>query len=129
MSSPEKKMAARAPRQLSEEALQALQRAIVALKSQVAVAEQLGLSASAVNQALKGKYRGDIEGIELRIRGVLLSLNVACPVLGEISTKVCLDEQRRPLVFSNPQRVRLHRACKTCPNRKPANSKGANHDE
>lgn len=130
MRSPDASMASRAPRELSAEALQALQRAIVTFKTQAAVAEQLGRSAATVNQALKGKYRGDIADLEQRIRGVLLNLTVECPVLRQISAKVCLDEQNRPLVFSNPLRVRLHRACKTCPHRKDANTtKGAHHDE
>jgi len=114
----------RQPRALSPESLDALQRAISHLGTQVAVAEALGVSASLINQALKGKYRGDIDTLEQRIRGVLMNVTVQCPVLGELSTKDCLDEQRRKVVFTNPLRVRLHRACKTCPNRK--DSTGAN---
>jgi hypothetical protein len=118
------KMAARAPRELSADALQALQRAVHTYGTQSAVAEQLGRSAATVNQALKGKYRGDLADLEQRIRGVLLNLTVECPVLREISAKTCLDEQSRPLVFSNPLRVRLHRSCKACPHRKEATPKG-----
>jgi hypothetical protein len=130
MRSPDASIADRPARQLSSEALQALERAVVRFKTQVAVAKQLGRSAATVNQALKGKYRGDVADLEQRIRGVLLNLTVECPVLREISTKVCLDEQSRPLVFSNPMRVRLHRACKTCPHRKDATThKGAPYDE
>lgn len=125
MPSPKTAITNRAPRELPAEVLAAAEAAVVRLGSQVALANQLGVSASALNQAMKGKYRGDVESIEQRIRGVLLTLTVQCPVLAEISTKVCLDEQRRPLVFSNPLRVRLHRACKTCPHRKDAASKGA----
>lgn len=114
-------------RALPADVLAALERAVDRLGSQVAVAEQLGISPSAVNQALKSKYRGDVDGIAQRIRGVLMSLSWHCPVLGDISAKACLDEQRRPLVFSNPLRVRLHRACKTCPHRKEAQPKGETH--
>lgn len=116
---------ARAPRQLSPDALAALQRAIKHLGTQSAVSEKLGVSAAAVNQALHGKYRGDVEAIEQRIRGVLMQVVVTCPVLGELSTKDCLDEQRRKVVFTNPLRVQIARACKTCPNRKDATTTGA----
>lgn len=105
-------------RALAPELLAALEAAVKALGTQVAVADALGVSASLINQALKGKYRGDIDSLEQRIRGVLMNVTVTCPVLGELSTKSCLDEQRRKPVFTNPLRVRLARACKTCPNRK-----------
>lgn len=111
---------ARVPRALPADAFRALQRAVAHFGTQVAVARVLGISAAAVNQALKGTYRGDVDGIEQRIRGALMAVTVVCPVIGEISTKQCLDEQRRPMVFTNPLRVRLHRACKTCPHRKDA---------
>lgn len=114
-----------APRQLPAEVLAAAEAAVQRLGSQVALAEQIGISASALNQAMKGKYRGDLGRIEQRIRGVLLNLTVQCPVLAQLSKKDCLDEQRRPLVFSNPLRVRLHRACKTCPHRQQSTPKGA----
>ena len=108
----------REPRELQPDALQALQAAVTHFKTQAAVALQLNVSASAVNQLLKGTYRGDVSGMEQRIRGVFMRVTVQCPVLGEISTKTCLDEQRRRVVFTNPLRVQLARACKTCPHRK-----------
>lgn len=113
----------RPPRALSPDALDALQRAVRHFGTQARVAVELGISAAAVNQALQGKYRGDVDGIEQRIRGALMQVTVVCPVLGELSTKDCLDEQRRKVVFTNPLRVRLARACKTCPNRKEGASK------
>lgn len=110
----------REPRALAPDTLAALERAVAHLKTQSAVAEALNVSPSLINQALKGKYRGDIESLEQRIRGVLLNVTVTCPVLGELSTKDCLDQQRRKIAFTNPLRVLLARACKTCPNRKEA---------
>lgn len=105
-------------RTLTEEALGAMQAAVKALHTQVAVAERLGVSAAAVNQLLKGTYRGDIDSMEKRIRGEFLQATVRCPVLGELNAKDCLDEQRRKPMFTNPLRVRLARACAKCPNRK-----------
>lgn len=105
-------------RPLSPDALVALQQAVKQYGTQVAVAEELGISAAAVNQCLHNKYRGDTASIELRIRGALMKVNVQCPVLGQLSTKDCLDNQTRKVTFTNPLRVRLAKACASCPNRR-----------
>jgi len=110
-------------RTLPADELDALRAAVVRLGTQTAVAKELGVSPSAVSNALKGYYVGDVGALAKRIRGALMNELVTCPVMGELSTKHCLDYQARPLVFTNPTRVRLHRACKTCPHRKAA--KGA----
>lgn len=110
-------------RTLPADELDALTRAVQRMGTQVAVAKELGVSSSTVSQALKGYYVGDVDALAKRIRGALMNESVRCPVMGDITTKHCLDFQTRPLVFTNPTRVRLHRACKTCPHRKTA--KGA----
>ncbi|MBQ1761284.1 MAG: hypothetical protein IIZ92_00095 [Aquincola sp.] len=112
----------RDPRPLPDDALKALQQAITVHRTQVAVAALLGVSPSAVNQLLKGHYRGDVDGMAQRIRGAFLRASVTCPVLGEITTKVCLDQQSRPMAFTNPTRAALARACPKCPHRKGATS-------
>lgn len=114
----------RPPRELSPDTLAALQAAVARCGNQKLAAAELGVSAALVCNALKGKYLGDIAGLEQRIRGALMKATVTCPVLGELSTKSCLDEQRRKPVFTNPVRVRLARACKTCPNRKDSTTTG-----
>ena len=86
-------------------------------KSQGQVAERLGISAAAVNQVLGNSYKGRLDRIEQRVRGELMRKTVACPVLGEISTRDCLDHQARKFRATNPLRVRLHQTCPTCPNR------------
>ncbi len=83
--------------------------------SQARAAREVGLSPSTINQVLKGTYRGNWERVRTRIEGALLHVAVHCPVLGEISSADCLDYQRRPFVATNPQRVRLYKACRTCP--------------
>lgn len=41
---------------------------------------------------------------------------VACPVAGELRMHHCLQNQRMPFAATNPQRVRLYRACRAgCP--------------
>jgi hypothetical protein len=115
-------------RTLPDDAMQALERACDHLGSQNAVAKALNVSVTMVNQALKHSYRGDLDSLARRIRGVFLGQTHRCPVLGEINDKTCLDEQSRPLVFTNPLRVSIYRACKTCPHRKETLTKGASDE-
>lgn len=86
--------------------------------SQGRAADKLGVSSTMVNLALQNAYTGRLDLLEERVRGELLHKVLACPVLGEISTRRCLDEQARPFVSSNALRLRLSRACAVCPNRR-----------
>lgn len=87
--------------------------------SQGKTAARLGIKSPAiVNQALQNKYTGRMDRLEERVRGELMNKVLACPVLGEISSRRCLDEQARPFVSSNALRLRLLRACAVCPNRR-----------
>lgn len=96
--------------------LEALQEA-VKRTSQRSVAAKLGVSTTMVSQALNGRYPSSLRTLEQRVRGTLLAATVDCPVLGEISTRRCADEQRRPFSTSNPTRVRLFVTCRSCPRR------------
>jgi DNA-binding transcriptional regulator YdaS (Cro superfamily) len=86
------------------------------------VAERLGISDSAVNQALGNVYAGRIDRIEARVRGEYMKATVTCPVLDEISTRDCIANQERNKKFrpTNDLRVRLKKACPLCPNREDA---------
>ena len=85
--------------------------------SQNRIAVRLGVSSSMISQALRGKYPGDLSGLQKRVEGELMGSAVSCPVLGEISSRQCLDCQRMPFAATNAQRVRLYRACRSgCPN-------------
>lgn len=110
----------RQPQALPHDVLAALQAAVKRLGSQTATARELGVSAAVVNHLLKGRYAGDVARMASRIRGQFMSETVACPVMGELNRRHCLDYQARPLVHTNSIRVRLHAACKTCPNRRDA---------
>lgn len=84
--------------------------------SQKKVAKVLGVSAAVVNQVLQLKYPGDLKGVENRVRGAFMAQVVACPVLGELSSKECMDWQRKPFAATNPLRVQMYRACRGgCP--------------
>ena len=85
---------------------------------QTKAAKRLGTSSAVVNQALQNKYPGRMDTLEQRVRGELMNKVLACPVLGEISARRCLDEQARPFTSSNALRLRLNRACAICANRR-----------
>lgn len=86
-------------------------------ESQSRVAARLGYSAATVNQVLKGVYKGRLDRVQERVESVLVGGRlVDCPVLGEIPRHECLDHQGQPFAATNPQRVRLYRACRSgCP--------------
>jgi len=81
---------------------------------QAAVARALKYSASAVNQALHGKYRGSLDNLLQRVAEVYGSGMVRCPVMGSISIQRCAAERKKPFAASSPQRVRLFMACRSC---------------
>lgn len=88
--------------------------------SQNKVAKRLGRSASAVSQLLNRKYQADLAAMEERFRGVFENQTVACPALGEMPVQACQDWRVKARVFQigNPLRVRMYRACMTCPRNK-----------
>ena len=87
------------------------------LTSQKKVAGTLKVSAALINQVLKGKYPGDLERVQQRVEGAFMQYNVYCPVLGDLAKHKCIYNQTRPFAATNPQRVMLHKACRSgCPN-------------
>ena len=84
--------------------------------NQKRVAALLGYSPAVVNTVLKNTYTGDLSAVEHATRGALLSATVDCPVLGELRANRCLTHQRQPFAATNPQRVKLYRACRSCKN-------------
>lgn len=87
-----------------------------ARKSQAKVGLRIGYSAAVVNQVLSHSYKGDLSKVEAAVRGAFMGETVECPVVGPIGRDRCLSHQRAPLAATNPQRVRLYRACRNgCP--------------
>lgn len=107
---------------LPEDALQAL-RELCAKTTQAQVARRLGVSDAAVSSALNARYIGNVDRLAERIRGELLNETVQCPVLGEITTRICQDEREKPFHSANPVRVRLWRECQRCPHNPKAGGK------
>jgi hypothetical protein len=93
--------------------------------SQSKVAGRLGYSGSVVSAILHAKYKGSLEAVEEKVRGVLMGARVECPALGSISTVSCREWRDRAADFSghNALRVKMYRACCGCPrNREGAGS-------
>lgn len=88
--------------------------------NQSEVARRLGRSAAMVSTVLRAKYKGDMEAVEDVVRGRLMRATVQCPALGEISTAACRDWMVKATKFGNEnsERVRLYRACRSCPRMK-----------
>lgn len=86
-----------------------------AQSSQAAVARKLGYSPAVVNLVLKGTYTGDLNKVKRIIKVRLGTSHIECPVLGKISTDECTKEQGKPFSASNSHRVRLFKACRSCP--------------
>lgn len=84
--------------------------------SQAQIARELGVSSTMLNQVLRNRYKGNIDTIKNRVEGRYLRHQVHCPVAGQINVDSCRDNQVRPFSSTNPQRVRLYRACRGgCP--------------
>lgn len=82
--------------------------------SQKTAAELIGYSSAVVNQVLSRRYVGDMGAVEQAVKGALLHAVIACPVAGDLPAHRCLEYQRQPFAATNPQRVQLYRACRTC---------------
>ena len=82
--------------------------------SQVAVAGRLKYSPSAINQAIKGTYKGDLTNLLTRVEEVFGSTTVACPLQGEITLGKCAANRALPFITVNPARVELWSACREC---------------
>ena len=89
--------------------------------SQSAVARRLGVSATLVNQALKGTYTGNLGRLQTLVEGTLMNQSVDCPAVGEMPKHKCVEHQdrQRSMAFVNPYFSKLYRACRSgCPHSK-----------
>lgn len=91
-----------------------------------AAATRIGYSAALVSNVLAAKYSGDMQAVEMKVKGALMAATVHCPLLGALATDICLTHQRAPWSARNPQAALLYRACRTgCPHSRIG---GQSHD-
>lgn len=84
--------------------------------SQKAAADKIGYSQAVLSHVFNAAYTGDLKRVEEKVRGALMGLSVACPILGEIGRDRCLDEQKMPRSATSSIRSKLFRACRGgCP--------------
>jgi DNA-binding transcriptional regulator YdaS (Cro superfamily) len=98
----------------SEDRLTLLREAVAREGSQSKVAKRLGYSSTAISQALSNSYGGSLDILLTMVEEVYGTRVVSCPVLGEIVFPQCVLERRRPFSTSNPHRVKMYKACKSC---------------
>lgn len=103
----------------------ALAREVDAGMSQAALARVLDYSTSTISQILANKYPGNQDKVAARVRAVVMSTRVDCPVLGEITGQKCLEQQRKPLAPDSGWAVKLWRACQACERNLQAKEGGA----
>lgn len=80
--------------------------------SNAKAAARLGINRASVSTLLANKYPASTTRMEKAI--MAWAELVECPVLGAITGDQCQTERKKPFVGSNPTRVRLYRACRTC---------------
>lgn len=97
-----------------DERLALVHRAVLEEGSQAKVAVKVGYSTATISQLMSGSYKGSTEAVLVRFEEVYGSRIVECPLLGEIRLANCVKERRRPFSATNPQRVRMYRACRHC---------------
>lgn len=79
-------------------------------------ARRIGYSGAVLSHLFSNNYPGDIERVEAKVRGALMSATVTCPVVGEIGLDRCRDEQRMGNTGASSIRAKLYRACRgSCP--------------
>jgi transcriptional regulator with XRE-family HTH domain len=85
--------------------------------SQNKVAQRLGRSAALISQVLRAKYPGDLAAVEELFNGAFNAATVDCPALGQLPANECRHwrEKARRFVNVNSLRVRMYRACSSCP--------------
>lgn len=85
--------------------------------SQNKVAARLNRSAALVSTVLRNRYAGNMETVEQLVRGVFLAETADCPALGTLPMHECTAWRVKARAFANTNalRVRMYRACRTCP--------------
>ncbi|MCJ8142934.1 helix-turn-helix transcriptional regulator [Ancylobacter sp. A5.8] len=101
--------------QLDDRCLALLREALERYGTRDAVAEQLGVSRTAVSQALNGRYPADVRRLAAKIVERFAD-HIACPHLArEIRSAECVELRERPLTPTSREAVKQWQACRACP--------------
>lgn len=89
---------------------------------QAEVGRRLGYSSgSIICQILAGTYGGSSVNVLNKVVELWGGVSVTCPILGDIPLSRCAEYRNRPFAATNPVRISLYRACRTCSNNEKAN--------
>jgi len=77
-------------------------------------AGKINLSPALVSLVIRKKHHASYSHAEERVRNMLMTPIVFCPVLGLISAEQCREEQKKPFTSVNPLAVAVYRACREC---------------
>ena len=81
--------------------------------SQERAAQLVGISPATLSQVLSGSYGASTARIERRVRGELMGAECECPVMGDVSTRVCQEvQERKQPSAGNPQHMQAWFACR-----------------
>lgn len=81
------------------------------------VARRMGCSPATIHQICRNQYNtGTLGKWQARFEAEFGEGQLACPVLGEIDRSECKRHRVRPFGATNPVRVQLYHACRTCTN-------------
>ena len=86
--------------------------------TQSAVAAEISYSTTVISRVIAAQYKGDYSAVEMAVQGAYMGAEVECPVLGPLATNRCLEEQQKPYAATNPTRVKLFSACRSCQHRR-----------
>ena len=77
-------------------------------------AGKINRSPALVSLVIRKKHHASYSHAEERVRNMLMTPIVSCPVLGLISAEQCRAEQAKPFTSVNPLAVAVYRACREC---------------
>lgn len=95
------------------EFIQELARIVSEAGNNKAAADLIGINRASVSTLLANKYPAGLDKMERKI--MAFCAGIECPQLGPIDRADCQNNRERPFMSSNPQRIALYRACRSCP--------------
>ncbi|WP_244711817.1 helix-turn-helix domain-containing protein [Rhizobium cremeum] len=88
-------------------------------RTKQAIADELGVSRTAISLICAGKYSAGMDKVQAKIASRVLSLyagGVWCPHLhSALSGGACEEHRSAPMTMSDPGRLRQWAACRSCP--------------
>ncbi|MGZ2403335.1 MarR family transcriptional regulator [Rhizobium ruizarguesonis] len=100
-------------------------------RSKQAIADELGISRTAVSLLIAGKYTAKMDKVSAKIAPKVMALyshQVWCPHLrASIGPSVCVGHHSAPMTMSDPDKLKQWAACRAC-SQNPENKKPGEND-